>query len=131
MQEYLKPLYLCKNIRSQTSKSIPAMFEVPLYLCKNIRFQTIHTFRCERILPLYLCKNIRFQTLKLQSPHGIPASSAPYLVLMQPLPVFPCNIYPLREGRQHALVFVDYIAVVSNPMCFLIISLSNFFFSLS
>ena len=47
-------------------------------------------------------QNIRFQNLKSQSPHGIPASSAPYLVLMQPLPVFPCSIYPLREGRQHA-----------------------------
>ena len=73
-----------------------------LYLCKTIRFQTFMRFEVKCDKPLYLCKTIRFQTLKLQSPHGIPASSASYLILMQPLPVFPCSIYPLREGRQHA-----------------------------
>ena len=69
---------------------------------KKIRFQTSSELKSTFNSPLHLCKNIRFQNLKSQSPHGIPASSAPYLVLMQSLPVFPCSIYPLREGRQHA-----------------------------
>ena len=67
-------------------------------------------------LPLHLCKTIRSETLELQNQHGIPASAAPYLILVQPLPIFPCNIYPLREGRQLALIFVGYIAVASNHM---------------
>ena len=118
----------CDGIRLQT---INSQMNHPLHLCKNIRFQTSICIVFFFNFPLHLCKNIRFQTLKLQSLHGIPASSAPYLVLMQPLPVFPCSIYPLRKGRQPALIFADYIAAFSNPMCFLIISLSNFFFSLS
>ncbi len=95
-------LYLCKTIRFQTFMRFEVKCDKPLYLCKTIRFQTKDIDDGNQHKPLYLCKTIRFQTLKLQSPHGIPASSASYLILMQPLPVFPCSIYPLREGRQHA-----------------------------